>query len=140
MYKQYGRTHGGSSNKGSTYDETTQTITRGLGTPLNRSFNTRDDDDNKKDDVGGVKSFFSDVFSLFTRSGAEPKEPPSFEGSSVYEREEFKPITYDPTENRITVTGYNPNTAMRSSDEIMGDVDAMLDRSQAAGYISRPGI
>ena len=29
---------------------------------------------------------------------------------------------------------------MRSSDEIMGDVDTMLDRSQDAGYISRPGI
>ena len=140
MYEQYGRTHGGSSNKGSTYDETPQTITRGLGTPLGRSFSTRDDDDDKKEDVGGVRSFFNDVFSLFTSSGAEPKEPPSFEGSSVYERKEFKPITYDPTENRITVTGYNPNTAMRSSDEIMGDVDAMLDRSQAAGYISRPGI
>ena len=104
MYEQYGRTHGGSSNKGSTYDETPQTITRGLGTPLNRSFSTRDDDDDKKDDVGGVKSFLSDVFSLFGMSGAEPKEPPSFEGSSVYERKEFKPITYDPTENRITVT------------------------------------
>lgn len=140
MYEQYGRTHGGSSNKGSTYDETPQTITRGLGTPLNRSFNTRDDDDDKKDDVGGVKSFLSDVFSLFGMSGAEPKEPPSFEGSSVYERKEFKPITYDPTENRITVTGYNPNTPMRSSDEIMGDVDSMLDRSDDAGYTPDPAL
>ena len=141
MYEQYSRTHGGSSNKGSTYDETPQTITRGLGTPLGRSFSTRDDDDDdKKDDVGGVRSFFSDVFSLFTSSGAEPKEPPSFEGSSVYDRKEFKPITYDPTENRITVTGYNPNTAMRSSDEIMGDVDTMFDRSDDAGYTPDPAL
>ena len=143
MYEQYGRTHGGSSNKGSTYDETPQTITRGLGTPLGRSFSTRDDDDDdKKDDVGGVRSFFSDGFSLFTRSGAEPKEPPSFEGSSVYERKEFNPIAtakYNPSESRITV-GYDPRKPIRSSDEIMGDVDAMFDRSDDAGYTPDPAL
>ena len=142
MYEQYGRTHGGSSNKGSTYDETPQTITRGLGTPLGRSFSTRDDDDDKKDDVGGVKSFFSNVFSLFTSSGAEPKEPPSFEGSSVYDRKEFNPIAtarYDPSESRITV-GYDPRKPIRSSDEIMGDIDAMFDRSDDAGYTPDPAL
>lgn len=138
MYEQYGRTHGGSSGSGSTYDEVPQTLTKGLGTPLNQSFNTGSDDDDDKPNE--TKSFFENVFSWFNASGAEPRKPERYDGSSLYSRDEFKPIKYDPSTNTTSVTGYDPGTPMRSGDDIMSDVDAMLDRSDDAGYTPDPAL
>lgn len=138
MYEQYGKTHGGSSSSGSTYDEVPQTIKQGLGTPLNQSFNTGSDDDDDKPNE--TKSFFENVFSWFNASGAEPRKPERYDGSSLYSRDEFKPIKYDPSTNTTSVTGYDPGTPMRSGDDIMTDVDAMLDRSDDAGYTPDPAL
>ena len=138
MYEQYGKTHGGSSSSGSTYDEVPQTIKQGLGTPLNQSFNTGSDDDDDKPNK--TKSFFENVFSWFNASGAEPRKPERYDGSSLYSRDEFKPIKYDPSTNTTSVTGYDPGTPMRSGDDIMTDVDAMLDRSDDAGYTPDPAL
>lgn len=138
MYEQYGRTHGGSSSSGSTYDEVPQTLTKGLGTPLNQSFNTGSDDDDDKPNE--TKSFFENVFSWFNASGAEPKKPERYDGSSLYSRDEFKPIKYDPSTSTYSATGYDPGTPMRSGDDIMSDVDAMLDRSDDAGYTPDPAL
>jgi len=106
---------------------------RGLGSPsFSTNTSNQDDDDN---DTGGAKSFMDTVFSWFNASGApDPKMPPSYDGSSVYDRDEFKPISYDPTTNRTTIRGVNTGVDMRSSDEIMADIDAMLDRSDDTSY------
>lgn len=106
---------------------------RGLGSPsFSTNTSNQDDDDN---DTGGVKGFMDTVFSWFNASGApDPKMPPSYDGSSVYDRDEFKPISYDPTTNRTTIRGVNTGVDMRSSDEIMADIDAMLDRSDDTSY------
>lgn len=138
MYEQYGKTHGGSSGSGSTYDEVPQTLTKGLGTPLNQSFNTGSDDDDDKPNE--TKSFFENVFSWFSASGAEPRKPERYDGSSLYSRDEFKPIKYDPSTSTYSVTGYDPGSPMRSGDDIMSDVDAMLDRSDDAGYTPDPAL
>ena len=133
MYEQYSRTHSSSNNRGSTYDEVPQTLRKGLGTPLTGSFNVGggddDDDDKKKEDVGGTRSFFENIFDWFSASGAEPKPPERYDGSSLYSREEFKPISYDPTTNTTSITGYIPDSPIRSGDDIMSDVDTMLDLS-----------
>ena len=103
MYEQYGKTHGGSSGSGSTYDEVPQTLTKGLGTPLNQSFNTGSDDDDDKPNE--TKSFFENVFSWFSASGAEPRKPERYDGSSLYSRDEFKPIKYDPSTKTSSNSG-----------------------------------
>ena len=144
MYEQYSRTHSSSNNRGSTYDEVPQTLRKGLGTPLTGSYNVGggddDDDDKKKEDVGGTRSFFENIFDWFSASGAEPKPPERYDGSSLYSREEFKPFSYDPTTKTSSITGYIPDSPIRSSDDIMSDVDAMLDRSDDAGYTPDPAL
>ena len=144
MYEQYSRTHSSSNNRGSTYDEIPQTLRKGLGTPLTGSFNVGggddDDDDKKKEDVGGTRSFFENIFDWFSASGAEPKPPERYDGSSLYSREEFKPISYDPTTRTTSITGYIPDSPIRSGDDIMSDVDTMLDRSDDAGYTPDPAL
>lgn len=63
------------------------------------------------EDVGGVKSFMNSIFDWFNSSGAsEPKMPPSYDGSSVYERSEFdiRPTPVTSSVLDAAPTGYDP--------------------------------
>lgn len=67
--------------------------------------------DVEEEDVGGVKSFMNSIFDWFNASGAsEPKMPPSYDGSSVYERSEFdiRPTPVTSSVLDAAPTGYDP--------------------------------
>jgi len=79
--------------------------TRGLGSRTDPV--TPDVDE----DVGGIKSFMDNIFNWFNSSGAsEPKMPPSYDGSSVYERSEFdiRPTPVTRSVLDAAPTGYDP--------------------------------
>ena len=90
---------------------------RGLGSPsFNTNTSNQDDDDN---DTGGVKSFMDTVFSWFNASGAsDPKMPPSYDGSSVYERDEFKPQP----------TRFDSMVDMPSYEDVDAKIDEMFSK------------
>ena len=114
---------------GSTYDEVPQTLTQGLGAP------TKPPVGQEEEDEGGISSFMNNIASWFNMSGAsDPKPQPPVSGASVYDRDEFKPFSYDPTTDTSKISGIPTGVDMRSSDEIMADIDAMLDRSDDTSY------
>ena len=80
---------------------------RGLGSRSRKDPVTPD----VEEDVGGVKSFMNSIFDWFNSSGAsEPKMPPSYDGSSVYERSEFdiRPTPVTSSVLDAAPTGYDP--------------------------------
>lgn len=115
MYEQYSKTHSSKPvkfNKSPLDDDTSSSFdqftrretTRGLGSP------TKPDDDDKQEDTGGVKGFFSRMFNLLDTSGAKKSTPIDYEGSSVYNRKEFniKPTPVSVSELDDAPQGYDP--------------------------------
>ena len=89
---------------------------RGLGSPSFSTNTSNQDDDN---DTVGVKSFMDTVFSWFNASGApDPKMPPSYDGSSVYERDEFKPQP----------TRFDSMVDMPSYEDVDAKIDEMFSK------------
>jgi len=107
----------------------TDTVTQGLGAP------TKPPVGQEEEDEGGISGFMDSIANWFNMSGAsEPKPQPPVSGVSIYDRDEFKPFSYDPNTNTSKISGIPTGVDMRSSDEIMADIDAMLDRSDDTSY------
>ena len=122
MYEQYSKTHSSTSNANKTFADSMKA--GGGGTNLSGSGSSameglmrsqreqtqKDNDSNTDEDTGGIKGFFSRVFSLFDNSGAKKSTPIDYEGSSVYNRKEFniKPTPVSVSELDDAPQGYDP--------------------------------